>query len=72
MNLKYLSGAFLLGIVLFGILIVFLFFTTTVETGNVGVISNFGKVTGQALDSGWHIVGPIDHVTEVSIRTITT
>jgi prohibitin 2 len=29
-------------------------------------------VTGEVLDSGWHIVGPIDHVTEVSIRTITT
>lgn len=72
MNLKFLGGAFFLGIILFGILIVFLFFTTTVGTGNVGVISNFGKVTGQVLDSGWHIVGPIDHVTEVSIRTITT
>jgi len=72
MNFKYLSGAFFLGIVLLGVLIVFLFFTTTVETGNVGVITNFGKVTGQVLDSGWHIVGPIDHVTEISIRTITT
>ena len=72
MNLRYLGGAFLLGAILLGILIVFLFFTTTVETGNVGVITNFGKVTGEVLDSGWHIVGPVDHVTEVSIRTITT
>jgi regulator of protease activity HflC (stomatin/prohibitin superfamily) len=43
-----------------------------VETGNVGVITNFGKVTGAVLDSGWHIVGPVDHVNEISIRTITT
>lgn len=72
MNTKYLTAAFGLGFVLFAILIVFLFFTATVETGNVGVITNFGKVTGTVLDSGWHIVGPVDHVTEISVRTITT
>jgi regulator of protease activity HflC (stomatin/prohibitin superfamily) len=72
MNTKYFAVAFLLGCVLLGVLVVFLFFTATVETGNVGVITNFGKVTGEVLDSGWHIVGPVDHVTEVSIRTITT
>lgn len=72
MNTKYFAGAFLLGCALLAIIIVFLFFTATVETGNVGVITNFGKVTGDVLDSGWHIVGPVDHVTEVSIRTITT
>jgi prohibitin 2 len=72
MNSKYFAGAFFLGSALLAIMIIFLFFTATVETGNVGVITNFGRVTGQVLDSGWHIVGPIDHVTEVSIRTITT
>ena len=72
MNMKYIGSAFLLGALLLGILSVFLFFTATVETGNVGVITNFGKVTGAVLDSGWHIVGPVDHVTEISIRTITT
>jgi prohibitin 2 len=72
MNTKYFAGALLLGSVLLAIMVVFIFFTATVETGNVGVITNFGKVTGEVLDSGWHIVGPIDHVTEVSIRTITT
>jgi regulator of protease activity HflC (stomatin/prohibitin superfamily) len=72
MNTKYLAGAFFLGCILFGVLVVFLFFTTTVSTGSVGVITNFGKVTGTVLDSGWHIVGPVDHVTELSVRTITT
>jgi len=72
MNLKYLSTAFLLGLVLFGALIVMLFFTATVQTGSVGVVTNFGKVTGEVLDSGWHNVGPVDHVTEISVRTITT
>jgi prohibitin 2 len=72
MNIKYLTSVFGLGLILLAVLIVFLFFTATVDTGNVGVITNFGKVTGEVLDSGWHIVGPIDHVTEISIRTITT
>jgi prohibitin 2 len=64
--------AFALGILLLAIVVVLLFFTATVETGSVGVVTNFGKVTGAVLDSGWHIVGPVDHVTDVSIRTITT
>jgi len=72
MNTKYLGAAFFLGLILFGMLIVLLFFTATVQTGNVGVVTNFGKITGKVLDSGWHIVGPVDHVTEISIRTITT
>ncbi len=72
MNTKYFAASFVLGLGLLGILMVFLFFTATVSTGNVGVVTNFGKVTGAVLDSGWHIVGPVDHVTEVSIRTITT
>src|SRR5258708_13902810 len=72
MNMKFLTSAFGLGLILFAVLTAFLFFTATVETGNVGVITNFGKVTGAVLDSGWHLVGPVDHVTEISIRTITT
>jgi len=68
----YAGIAFVIGILLLGIVVLLLFFTATVETGSVGVITNFGKVTGTVLDSGWHIVGPVDHVTDVSIRTITT
>jgi prohibitin 2 len=68
----YAGVAFILGFVLLAIVVVLLFFTATVETGDVGVVTNFGKVTGTVLDSGWHIVGPVDHVTDVSIRTITT
>ncbi len=70
--MKYLGGAFFLGAALFALLIIFLFFTATVQTGNVGVVTNFGRITGTVLDAGWHLVGPVDHVTEVSIRTITT
>jgi prohibitin 2 len=68
----YAGVAFLIGFILLAVVVVLLFFTATVETGSVGVITNFGKVTGTVLDSGWHIVGPVDHVTDVSVRTITT
>ncbi len=68
----YAGIASVLGLVIVAVVIVLLFFTATVETGDVGVVTNFGKVTGTVLDSGWHIVGPVDHVTDVSIRTITT
>jgi prohibitin 2 len=72
MNSRYLLLAIGSGTALLAILLVLLFFTATVETGDVGVITNFGKVTGEVLDSGWHLVGPIDHVSGISIRTITT
>jgi prohibitin 2 len=72
MNPRYFGLAFASGLLLLGVIVVLLFFTATVETGNVGVITNFGKVTGAVLDSGWHLVGPIDHVNEISIRTITS
>jgi prohibitin 2 len=72
MKYGYVAVAAGTGLALLAILVVLLFFTATVETGNVGVITNFGKVTGNVLDSGWHVVGPIDHVNEISIRTITT
>jgi regulator of protease activity HflC (stomatin/prohibitin superfamily) len=72
MKYGYFAVAMGTGLVLLAVLVVLLFFTATVETGNVGVITNFGKVTGEVLDSGWHVVGPVDHVNEISIRTITT
>jgi regulator of protease activity HflC (stomatin/prohibitin superfamily) len=72
MNPKFAALSFFLAVILIGIMVVLLFFTATVDTGNVGVITNFGSVTGRVLDSGWHVVGPVDHVTEISVRTITT
>jgi prohibitin 2 len=64
--------AVLSGVAVLAIILVLCFFTATVDTGSVGVITNFGKITGTVLDSGWHIVGPFDHVTDVSTRVINT
>ena len=72
MRSAYATVAVGSGLLILAVLVILLFFTATVETGSVGVITNFGKVTGTVLDSGWHIVGPVDHVNDISIRTITT
>jgi regulator of protease activity HflC (stomatin/prohibitin superfamily) len=43
--------------------------TSCVRTGHVGVVSVFGRVTGQTLSEGIHIVNPVSNVTEMSIKT---
>ena len=41
----------------------------TISTGHVGVTTLFGKVTGERLDSGIHVVNPLKRVAELSVRT---
>ena len=43
--------------------------TSCVRTGHVGVVSMFGRVTGRTLAEGIHIVNPLAHVTELSVKT---
>jgi prohibitin 1 len=43
--------------------------TSCVRTGHVGVVTVFGRVTGQALTEGIHVVNPAAKVTELSIKT---
>ena len=41
----------------------------TISTGHVGVTTLFGRVTGERLDAGIHIVNPLKRVAELSVRT---
>jgi prohibitin 1 len=43
--------------------------TTSVPTGNVGVLTLFGKVTGEVLGEGIHLVNPLKSVQKLSIQT---
>jgi regulator of protease activity HflC (stomatin/prohibitin superfamily) len=43
--------------------------TSCVRTGHVGVVTLFGRVTGQALREGIHVVNPAASVTELSVKT---
>ena len=43
--------------------------TTSIPTGNVGVLTLFGKVTGEVLGEGIHLVNPLKSVQKLSIQT---
>src|SRR6476619_6773639 len=43
--------------------------TSCVRTGHVGVVSIFGRVTGQTLAEGIHLVNPAAAITELSVKT---
>lgn len=67
-------GGVMLGIVGVAVLVgLVAFFTSmrTVDTGNIGVVTSFGKVTGRELSEGFAWVSPlgIDNVTEYSVKT---
>jgi len=55
-------AAFLLVIVLFASV-------TRVESGHVGVLTLFGRVTGEELPEGMHLINPFKTNNEMSIRT---
>src|SRR4029450_5513253 len=57
-------------LLLMGIAVLVAFSSTScVRTGHVGVVTLFGRVTGQALTEGIHIVNPAANVTELTIKT---
>ena len=64
----FLRGA---GTLVLLILVAVLAFSSTscVRTGHVGVVSIFGRVTGQTLSEGLHFVNPVAAVTELSVKT---
>ncbi len=61
----------LLGLAFIGFLLVILLFSsvTRVDSGAVGVLTLFGRVTGEALPEGIHLINPLKTNHELSIRT---
>ncbi len=52
------------------VVVIFLFASiTSVSSGHVGVLTLFGRVTGEALAEGIHLVNPFKVNHEMSIRT---
>ncbi|HUK53967.1 MAG TPA: prohibitin family protein [Candidatus Binatia bacterium] len=45
--------------------------TTRVETGHVGVLTFFSRVTGETLPEGLHLINPLKSVHEMSVQTQT-
>ncbi len=42
---------------------------TTIPTGHVGVLTLFGRVTGEQLPEGIHLINPLKAVTKFTVRT---
>jgi len=61
-RLLRLAAAFLVLIVLFASV-------TSIPTGNVGVLTLFGRVTGEVLGEGIHVINPFKAVQKLSIQT---
>jgi len=57
-----LIGAILLVILLFACVV-------SIPTGHVGVLTLFGRVTGEVLSEGMHVINPLKSVQKLSIQT---
>ena len=57
----------LAGVVILAILL--LASTTSIPTGNVGVLTLFGRVTGDVLGEGIHLINPLKSVQKMSVQT---
>jgi len=55
--------------ILVAAIIVVMASTTSIPTGNVGVLTLFGRVTGETLPEGIHVVNPLKSVQKLSVQT---
>jgi regulator of protease activity HflC (stomatin/prohibitin superfamily) len=53
----------------FFLVIIFFMSIAKIDTGHVGVLTYFGRVTGEVLGEGIHLVNPLKRVHEMSVRT---
>lgn len=60
-----------MGILAFALVILFFSSVTRVGTGHVGVLTLFGKVTGETLGEGIHAINPLKTNNEMSVQTQT-
>ena len=51
------------------IVLLLMWSTASIPTGNVGVLTLFGRVTGQTLPEGIHLINPLKSVEKMSVQT---
>lgn len=68
-NLRGAGARFLQIALAIFILLLLLWSTTSIPTGNVGVLTLFGKVTGETLQEGIHLINPLKSVQKLSVQT---
>ena len=65
-----LAGSRLVQIVIAVVVLLLLWWSTTsIPTGNVGVLTLFGRVTGETLAEGIHLINPLKSVQKLSVQT---
>src|SRR5579872_6622034 len=60
-----------LGVAAFVLVIMLFNCVTRVGTGHVGVLTLFGRVTGESLAEGMHVINPLKTNNELSVQTQT-
>ena len=68
-NLRGLGSKFLILAAAIFALIFFFSSVVSIPTGHVGVLTLFGRVTGEALGEGIHVINPLKSVEKLSIQT---
>src|SRR6201998_1121195 len=68
-NLGGFGSKLLRGLGLLFVVILLFASVVSVPTGHVGVLTLFGKVTGEALGEGIHVINPLKSVQRLSIQT---
>ena len=51
------------------VILLLLWSTTSIPTGNVGVLTLFWRVTGETLPEGIHLINPLKSVQKLSVQT---
>jgi prohibitin 1 len=51
------------------VFLLLLWSVTSIPTGNVGVLTLFGRVTGETLSEGIHLINPLKSVQKLSVQT---
>ena len=68
-NFSGFRNRFLPMVVVILLLILLFSSTTSIPTGNVGVLTLFGRVTGDVLGEGIHLINPLKSVQKLSVQT---
>ena len=68
-NLRLAGSRFLQIVAAVVILLILFWSTTSIPTGNVGVLTLFGRVTGETLAEGIHVINPLKSVQKLSVQT---
>jgi regulator of protease activity HflC (stomatin/prohibitin superfamily) len=68
-NLSGLRSRFLTIVVVVVVFILLMASTTSIPTGHVGVLTLFGRVTGDVLPEGIHLINPLKSVEKMKVQT---